>query len=133
MTVENRCKVKKSLCYLCGSAKYKVRPGCVRDNAQLKVIECLGCGLVFLSSFDHIHNGFYENSGIHSGQIDRDAWLKETACDDERRFNSLQRILENKTVLDFGCGNGGFLVRARNMASDGYGGRDREFFKILVS
>jgi len=26
-------------------------------------------------------------------------------------------LIENKTVLDFGCGNGGFLLRAKETAS----------------
>jgi 2-polyprenyl-3-methyl-5-hydroxy-6-metoxy-1,4-benzoquinol methylase len=71
---------------------------------------------VFLSSFDHIRNGFYENSGMHDGQIDKEAWMKETAWDDDRRFMSLRRVIENKKILDFGCGNGGFLLKAREVA-----------------
>jgi len=103
-------------CYLCGCNKYIKRPGRVRDNSSLKIFECLDCGLVFLSSFDHIHKDFYENSGMHNGNMDIVKWTRETALDDDRRFTSLRTILENKTVLDFGCGNGGFLLRIKDIA-----------------
>lgn len=106
----------KASCYLCGCTKFNVRPGGVRDNASLKIYECLSCGLVFLSSFDHIHKGFYEDSGMHGGQTNKEAWLNETAWDDERRFRTLKRTIENKKILDFGCGNGGYLLRARDIA-----------------
>jgi hypothetical protein len=42
---------------------------------------------------------------MHNGEItDIKSWLKETAFDDERRFNQLKESLVNKRVLDFGCG-----------------------------
>lgn len=103
-------------CYLCGDTGYTVRPGTARDNPDLEIRECSACGLVFLSSFEHITEGFYENSGMHGGGVDREAWWRETAWDDERRFACLCRVIENKTALDFGCGNGGFLMRAREAA-----------------
>ncbi len=103
-------------CYLCGQTQFINSPGSVRDKPELKILECTGCGLVFLSSFNHISDEYYEQSGMHEGMIDIEVWRKETAWDDERRFLSLQRVLENKNVLDFGCGNGGFLKRANKVA-----------------
>jgi len=55
-------------CYLCGCKKYLVKKGCVRDNALLKIYECIDCGLVFLSSFDHIHKGFLKIQGCMVGR-----------------------------------------------------------------
>jgi len=54
---------------------------------------------------------------MHQKEIDIVEWARETSMDDERRFVFLKGALENKTVLDFGCGNGGFLLKARNLAS----------------
>jgi 2-polyprenyl-3-methyl-5-hydroxy-6-metoxy-1,4-benzoquinol methylase len=110
-------------CYLCKGKKFKKRKGTVRDNPDLKVIECISCGLVFLSSFSHIHHGFYESGKMHSGEIDIDidAWLKETEWDDSRRFYSHRRLIENKSVLDFGCGIGGFLLLAKSVVSRAVG------------
>jgi 2-polyprenyl-3-methyl-5-hydroxy-6-metoxy-1,4-benzoquinol methylase len=104
-------------CYLCGDANFRKRRGKVRDNPALDVMECTSCGLVFLSSFSHICQDFYESSLMHDAETGIDEWIRETAWDDERRFDFLARFMENKSVLDFGCGNGGFLLRARNVAS----------------
>lgn len=103
-------------CYLCGKKDIKTRPGKVRDKPCLKVLECKSCGLVFLSSFSHINEGFYESSGMHGGDANTEEWIRETEWDDERRYNFLFRVLENKSVLDFGCGNGGFLIKAKEIA-----------------
>ena len=103
-------------CYLCGEGKFKKREGKVRDNPGLEIIECLSCGLVFLSSFDQISDNFYAESRIHEEPVDIQTLLKDTASDDERRFIFLRSFIENKSVLDFGCGAGGFLMRARAVA-----------------
>jgi len=109
-------------CYLCGDTKFKKRPGSVRDNAELEALECVSCGLVFLSSFDHINEGFYEGSEMHGGEMpDIQAWLKETSWDDERRFQYLKSALPNRRLLDFGCGAGGFLFKARDLAATAHG------------
>lgn len=105
-------------CYLCGGTKFNIRPGSVRDRPELKVFECASCGLVFLSSFDHIGDRFYENSGMHGEDIlDIQDWVRETELDDERRFQYLKSALPNKRLLDFGCGTGGFLLKARELAA----------------
>jgi 2-polyprenyl-3-methyl-5-hydroxy-6-metoxy-1,4-benzoquinol methylase len=106
-------------CYLCEKSKFKSRDGSVRDNPGLEIVECRSCGLVFLSSFEHVSKGFYESAEMHHGEIDADlqAWIKETEQDDDRRFNFIRQHLTNKSVLDFGCGHGGFLLRARDVSS----------------
>jgi len=47
-----------------------------------------------------------------------ETWLKQTAGDDARRLEFARTLIENKRVLDFGCGNGGFLLRARDVAAE---------------
>ncbi|MBU4027174.1 class I SAM-dependent methyltransferase [Patescibacteria group bacterium] len=120
--VEDKTGCKKE-CYLCGGTEFNKRPGSVRDNLELEILECASCGLVFLSSFDHIRNGFYENSQMHDGEEmpDVQTWLRETAWDDERRFQYLKRVLPNRRLLDFGCGAGGFLLKARDMVATAHG------------
>jgi len=109
-------------CYLCQCSSFSTRPGAVRDAPDLKILECNDCGLVFLSSIDHIRTGFYEESGMHgSAPQSMDDWLKETAQDDARRFNALERTLVDKKVLDFGCGAGGFLSMAKRVAASAKG------------
>jgi len=103
-------------CYLCGSAEHRRRPGKVRDDASLKIFECQNCGLVFLSRLA-LPEEFYEQSSMHGGYPPPvDAWLRDTDRDDERRFHYLSEAITNRDVLDFGCGVGGFLLKARSRA-----------------
>jgi 2-polyprenyl-3-methyl-5-hydroxy-6-metoxy-1,4-benzoquinol methylase len=105
-------------CYLCGGTSHRERPGSVRDNASLKVLECNACGLVFLSTIDHIHSSHYANSGMHGNELlPPESWLRETDADDERRFRFLQPMLVGRKLLDFGCGVGGFLLKAREVTA----------------
>jgi len=105
-------------CYLCNSGSLNVRKGQVRDKPELKVLACSSCGLVTLSSFEHIQANFYEDSGMHGTEpVSMDVWLKGTEGDDQRRFDMLRAILPNKKLLDFGCGAGGFLNKAQFLAA----------------
>ena len=105
-------------CYLCNSTLFNTRKGKVRDAPDLKILQCTDCGLVTLSSLEHIQTGFYEDSGMHGVEpTPMDAWLKDTDCDDQRRFDMVKVLLPNKKLLDFGCGAGGFLNKARQLAT----------------
>jgi 2-polyprenyl-3-methyl-5-hydroxy-6-metoxy-1,4-benzoquinol methylase len=104
-------------CYLCKSNKYSKRPGTVRDNPNIDVLECNDCGLVYLSSLNHIQERHYEESNMHDGDLDIEKWLEETQFDDERRYQFVRERIVNKTILDFGCGIGGFLNKAKQSAS----------------
>lgn len=109
--------MKQVSCYLCGSESHRKRPGKVRDNEKLEILECSSCGLVFLSSINHIDESHYQDSGMHGDSIpDLAEWLNETESDDDRRFQYLKDKLVNKSVLDFGCGVGGFLLKAKKIA-----------------
>lgn len=104
-------------CYLCGSTTFNQRKGQVRDAPDLRILECTHCGLVILSSLDHIEAGFYEGSGMHGAEpTPMGVWLNETDWDDQRRFDMLKPMLPNKKLLDFGCGAGGFLNKAQHLA-----------------
>jgi len=104
-------------CYLCKSRAFRERIGRVRDNQQLKMLECTDCNLVFLSSFDHIKNDFYENSKMHSQEtLNIEDWIQKTELDDQRRFQDLKDVLPQSSLLDFGCGNGNFLIKAVDLA-----------------
>jgi 2-polyprenyl-3-methyl-5-hydroxy-6-metoxy-1,4-benzoquinol methylase len=104
-------------CYLCNSTSFHTRKGQVRDAPEFKILECTHCGLVFLSSLEHIQSGFYEESGMHGiDPVPMSTWLKGTYRDDQRRFDMLKRLLTNQKLLDFGCGAGGFLNIAQHHA-----------------
>lgn len=108
-------KQSHNQCYLCGNVDNFQNRGVVRDCQDVQVLECPVCGLLFLSSFSHIKKGFYENAMMHDGNVEIEDWAKDTAYDDERRANFLHRALENRAILDIGCGTGGFLKRVRSI------------------
>jgi len=56
-------------CYLCGSADLYNRPGSVRDNKNISLLECNNCSLVFLTSFDHIMDNAYSDGIMHNDDI----------------------------------------------------------------
>ncbi len=103
-------------CYLCGTKEYKKRDGSVRDNSNLEILECISCGLVYLSSKDHIDETFYQDSKM-SKELSVQTWLRQTHGDDKRRLELVREMITDKNVLDFGSGIGGFLSLAKEHAS----------------
>lgn len=105
-------------CMLCGSATYHIRKGHARDNTALIPLECTECGLVTLSSHTHIDNNFYAESHMHdSTPCDPVLELQQGAEDTVRRYEQWHQLLAGKHVLDIGCGAGGFLLKAREIAA----------------
>lgn len=114
-------------CYLCGSDRMKIFHKGVRDNANIDVMRCDECGLLQLSDFYSLEDDFYEKSRMLEDQYDIEenritnqtweAWRRETAEDDLRRADFLKEKCQNKRILDFGCGNGGFLKNIKPYAS----------------
>jgi cyclopropane fatty-acyl-phospholipid synthase-like methyltransferase len=47
-----------------------------------------------------------------------ESWLNDTEADDQRSFDLLLSLLPNKKVLDFGCGHGDFLNKAKTLAEE---------------
>lgn len=114
--------MKDKKCYLCKSKNYFQRPGSVRDNKKLKILECNDCGLVYLSSTTHIKKLHYEKSGMHNGiKPNVNSWLKANRVDDMRRYKLLKNYISNKKIIDFGCGAGGFLKLISKVAKDANG------------
>ena len=106
-------------CYLCNHSNFSVRKGAVRDNPSLQIIECTNCGLVTLSSLQHIQAGHYEDSGMHGDALPSiESWLRNSEQDDQRRFEMLKSVLVNRKVLDFGCGAAGFVRKAQLLAAE---------------
>jgi 2-polyprenyl-3-methyl-5-hydroxy-6-metoxy-1,4-benzoquinol methylase len=120
-------------CYLCKSNSFLERSQQVRDANNLKVIECENCGLVTLNDFSHIEEKHYEDGKMHLHQNTIEEWMKETEVDDQRRIDMLKSKMLGKKVLDFGCGNGGFLIKSNKFTQLSEGieleKRVQEYFK----
>jgi SAM-dependent methyltransferase len=109
-----------SQCYLCSGARFFKRPGAVRDDPSLEILECEECSLVFLSSHDHVGQVPYLQAGqrgLGDGSLSIDHWLRVSAGDDNRRVHYLADKIPNASVLDFGCGAGGFLSKAKSICA----------------
>ena len=50
------------------------------------------------------------------GAISIEQWLRQTRRDDNRRFEDLRKQITGKSILDFDCGAGGFLLLAKDIA-----------------
>lgn len=125
-------------CYLCNHADFSVRKGAVRDAPSLQILECTNCGLVALSSLEHIRDGHYEASGMHGDDLPSiESWLRETEQDDQRRFEMLKAAMVNRKVLDFGCGAAGFVRKTQTLAAEVAGvepeRRVREYWGDAIS
>jgi len=119
-------------CSLCGSDKIKMRFDRVRDRNDIKVLECEKCTLVFLSSFEHISDEFYEDSGMMNGKVNIKKYRQQSIVDDRRRYNDMKNKIIDKKVLDFGCGAGGFLHLANDLCEEIHGVElDRTLNKII--
>ena len=109
-------------CFLCGSNKFHIIHKGVRDNPSLDVLKCDACGLVRLSEIV-TDDTYYVNALMRENDTEEDlSQIRTTARpDDYRRYLFLRRLIENKTLLDFGCGAGGVLQYAQNEAKKVYG------------
>lgn len=106
-------------CYLCNNTEINIIHNGTRDNPNIDVLECPKCGLVFLSSFDHIKDEIYEESEMHEEkkELNIGYYREKTKQDDIRRVETLKELIKNKDILDFGCGNGGFIKYSYNIAN----------------
>lgn len=120
-------------CFLCGSEEYTVIHNGVRHNGDIDVLRCRECGLVRLSDFI-TNTMFYEKARMR--QDEEEESIKEirvsAEADDERRFKYMSDTISNKTMLDFGCGAGGLLIKARKIAKKVYGVELEENMRYII-
>jgi SAM-dependent methyltransferase len=103
-------------CYLCGNKGSEPVPGRVRDRPEIPILRCTSCGLVFLGSFAHVHEAFYEGDYTDENHSDQDwkSFLNDCRWDDERRFRQLLPLIVNRRYMDVGCGGGGVMLLAQS-------------------
>lgn len=115
-------------CILCGNEEFECIHRGTRDVSNINVMKCSRCGMVQLDNLQYNTDCNYSEGGMLKNtysvtsdevcDISWDMWLKETEQDDIRRFEALKEICRDKRILEFGCGNGGFLRRIKGVASD---------------
>jgi 2-polyprenyl-3-methyl-5-hydroxy-6-metoxy-1,4-benzoquinol methylase len=122
------------LCYICKNSDFEIVEGKVRDMPELKIIRCSSCGLVFLENFDHIDDKFYNQSKMREFDSKQEwqLYVNECSTDDLRRSELMTPLIINKSVLDFGCGGGGFLLKIRDFALTCEGIEKDDYFKKIL-
>jgi len=106
-------KIRNAKCYICDNSGFKELEGSVRDNPELKILKCANCGLVFLDNFIYDEK-FYETNGMENTDGASNVINTTEYIDIEKRFAAHYKMLAGKSVLDFGCGSGGFLKKLKN-------------------
>lgn len=108
-------------CKLCKTSDIAIIHKGTRDRNDIDVLKCNQCGLVFLSKI--ATDDVFYSRGEMRAEIDFAKWRNNTFADDNRRFLQYQERIKNKKILDFGCGNGGFLklVQKQNQAKQAVG------------
>ena len=108
--------IENNKCFLCGETSFNMIHKGVRGSNEINVIKCTHCGLVQLDKFIADLNAFYEESNMRpvSKTIKE---IRNAAFDDDyRRFKFTRNMIENKSVLDFGAGGGGYACIANKTA-----------------
>ena len=122
-------------CYVCKNTDFEIVEGKVRDLPELKILRCSSCGLVFLESFEHIDDKFYSQSKMRDLDLNKEwqSHINDCFTDDLRRAEFLRPLIINKSVLDFGCGGGGFLLKIKDFALTCEGIEKDEYFKQILA
>lgn len=113
--------MENNQCPICSCKKIKTIHNGTRDNPNIDVLKCEECEHIFLSTFEHIKDNFYEKSKMRETKIDNKVWKDITSKDNLRRVNDLNDFIRDSVILDFGCGKGGFLDAANPLTKEIYG------------
>lgn len=107
-------------CPVCGTAELKERPERLRDSDAIGVRECTSCGHVFLASFAHIDDAYFERSRFLMNkdfiQSIRDR-LNHYEHENQERAGRIGPLVVNRSVLDFGCGAGALMEKIKPLVS----------------
>lgn len=87
-----------------------------RDNDQINVLKCTKSGILILDKIITDDN-FYENDEHY----DKSKKNLQLIVDDKRRINQYKKLIHNKTILDFGCGQGDFLKLSSDYTKESCG------------
>ena len=80
-----------------------------RDNKSLNVLKCSQSGVIILEDV-LTNNDYYVQAEKRGSTTTNGVKINpQHLADDRRRFETHKKFLQDKEVLDFGCGIGGFL------------------------
>jgi 2-polyprenyl-3-methyl-5-hydroxy-6-metoxy-1,4-benzoquinol methylase len=98
------------ICYVCGCSNWDQRSGALRDAPSVGIIECSNCGLVTPDGTHPVKINYAAGSMHGTGTLNVTQSRVESYQDDSRRVCAILDLVdEGETVLDIGCGAGGFI------------------------
>jgi SAM-dependent methyltransferase len=103
----------RTLCLLCGGSVRPTGHAC-GDRPELPVGRCEGCGLIRVMDVSHATETHYA-ADDYFPLDDASVYTREAPWNEKRieRCLELLPMAASRRVLDFGCGIGGFLKRAK--------------------
>jgi len=110
--------IANTKCFLCGSNHFSCIHKGVRGSKDINVIRCESCGLVQLDKFIDDIEKFYEESNMRPVQKTLNEIRATAYRDDYRRYLFTKSMIENRSVLDFGAGAGGFIKLCKECVKD---------------
>jgi len=111
-------KIQKQLISInvCNENSLKLFHKGTRDNSDINVLKCYDSGILILDQII-TNDNLYENNE-HYDKINDNPQL---LIDDKRRINQHKKLIKDKTILDFGCGQGDFLKLSLRYTKKSYG------------
>jgi 2-polyprenyl-3-methyl-5-hydroxy-6-metoxy-1,4-benzoquinol methylase len=104
---------KLTNCPLCGSDRVRPRTDSLRDSDTIGVAECADCGHVFLDSFDHINDVYFEENQFLRSKNDVadtiDRRLRHFEAENRNRYERVAPLVANKRVIEIGTGAGALI------------------------
>ncbi len=118
---------KDMKCLICNSGEFVCIHKGTRDVPHINVMKCQNCGMVQLDCRKYNTEENYTGGGMLkntyaavmdiTSDMSWELWVQETERDDDRRYSALKELCSGKKILEFGCGNGGFLKRIKSVAA----------------
>jgi 2-polyprenyl-3-methyl-5-hydroxy-6-metoxy-1,4-benzoquinol methylase len=127
--------MKNAKCPICSDERLRKRPERLRDSETISVLECESCTHVFLDSFEHINEGYFErgefllNKPFLKTVEDR---LRHYEVENRERATRVGPLVVNRKVLDFGCGAGALMEKLNSLASEIEGLEPTDPFRTLL-
>lgn len=127
---------KNQECPLCGSGDLRARPERLRDSAEIGVAQCGDCTHIFLDSFAHIDDGYFEENEFLRSKKAADTVerrLRHFEAENRNRFERVAPLVANKRVIEIGCGAGALFEKMAPIASTAIGvERTKAFTERLI-
>lgn len=104
---------KHETCPICGSSNISQRSDKLRDSDAIGVAECRDCSHIFLDTFDHINEEYFEeNQFLRSKNDVADTIgrrLRHFEAENRNRYERVAPLVANKKVIEIGTGAGALM------------------------